>query len=285
MPNPDWTLENYARAIAGGFVAGATILSIRQIRGHLAHSQQRAMRNHTVRILLMVPVYAIESWVALFLSSDASLQEWAIVPKIMRESFEAFVLFSFMQLTTTYLGGPVPLARALEASGTVTPHPWPLCCVAPWRGATFVYRTLTGTLQYIPASVLVMFISLVSAVAGVYKEGDFSSDSPYLYCALIMNFSQMYALYCLVLFYMGTRMELKPIRPLPKFLCIKGVVFFTWWQGLLISIMEHNDFIISRGQNMGMTVQNFIICIGARQSCLDLSLLVPSRPFLPLLLR
>lgn len=47
----------------------------------------------------------------------------------------------------------------------------------------------------------------------------------------------MWALYCLVMFYHAFRDELHPIRPLSKFICIKAVVFLTFWQGLSLNIM------------------------------------------------
>jgi predicted secreted protein len=43
----------------------------------------------------------------------------------------------------------------------------------------------------------------------------------------------------LVLFYHATHKELVAINPLPKFASIKGVVFASWWQSLLIGLMVH----------------------------------------------
>ena len=51
------------------------------------------------------------------------------------------------------------------------------------------------------------------------------------------------ALYCLVMFYAELHSDLSHWRPLPKFACIKMVVFFTYWQGLALSILTDQGVI------------------------------------------
>ena len=59
----------------------------------------------------------------------------------------------------------------------------------------------------------------------------------YPYITFVLNFSQLWALYCLILFYRKTKKELHFINPLAKFLCFKAVVFVTWWQGVTIAFL------------------------------------------------
>ena len=63
---------------------------------------------------------------------------------------------------------------------------------------------------------------------GVYGEGEFRANVAYPYMVAINDLSQFVAMYCLVLFYKANVAELKPMKPLPKFLCIKAVVFFSF---------------------------------------------------------
>ena len=59
-----------------------------------------------------------------------------------------------------------------------------------------------------------------------YYSAVFSYRYPYM--AVVLNFSQMWALYCLVQFYDVTHEGLKHIKPLAKFISFKAIVFATW---------------------------------------------------------
>jgi len=65
-------------------------------------------------------------------------------------------------------------------------------------------------------------------MTGVYLEGEWRWDGAFPYIMAINNFSQFIAMYCLILFYKAHREELKPMKPVGKFLCIKAVVFFSF---------------------------------------------------------
>jgi hypothetical protein len=72
----------------------------------------------------------------------------------------------------------------------------------------------------------------------------------------------MYALYCLVIFFHAVNEELRhPVdwHPLGKFLCIKGVVFFTWWQGVIIFYLRDHGIIDRMGAWSSIDVANGLI--------------------------
>jgi hypothetical protein len=85
-------------------------------------------------------------------------------------------------------------------------------------------------------------------MSDLFEEGNFSPHYGYLYITIFDNVSitvsiqsSLHCLYCkvsmyyLVLFYMATKQELQPLKPVPKFLCIKAVIFFSFWQSIVVA--------------------------------------------------
>ena len=82
--------------------------------------------------------------------------------------------------------------------------------------------------------------------------------------AVVLNFSQSWALYCLVQFYTVTKDELEHIQPLAKFLTFKSIVFLTWWQGVGIALLYELGLFksaIAQSLQLKSCVQDFIICM------------------------
>lgn len=96
----------------------------------------------------------------------------------------------------------------------------------------------------------------------------------YSYTAVALNFSQSWALYCLVQFYAAIKDELAHIKPLAKFLTFKSIVFLTWWQGIAIALLYNWGFLrgsIAQELQFKSSIQDFIICIEVINFCFTFS--------------
>eukprot|EP00574_Skeletonema_japonicum_P003729 CAMPEP_0201719688 /NCGR_PEP_ID=MMETSP0593-20130828/4844_1 /ASSEMBLY_ACC=CAM_ASM_000672 /TAXON_ID=267983 /ORGANISM="Skeletonema japonicum, Strain CCMP2506" /LENGTH=794 /DNA_ID=CAMNT_0048210195 /DNA_START=62 /DNA_END=2446 /DNA_ORIENTATION=+ len=97
--------------------------------------------------------------------------------------------------------------------------------------------------------------------------------TPQFWLIFMENISVFLAFSGLLNFYHAVSEGLSWCRPFPKFLCIKGVVFMTFWQGLVISLLAESTDILSSGgeavtdgnaedqETYAKQAQNFLICL------------------------
>lgn len=247
--------------IAGVFVGLAIPISLWEILQHVIHYTEPKLQKHIIRILWMVPIYAINAWLVLLYPKES------IYMDSVRECYEAYVIYNFMKFLLNYLNAEMDLEANLEVKPQVK-HIFPLCCLSDWEmGREFVHICKHGILQYTVVRPLTTAISVICEITGVYGEGEFKGNVAYPYLLAANNLSQFVAMYCLVLFYRATATELRPMKPLPKFLCIKAVVFFSFFQGVLIDILVYSGLIFhntnTTDDELGVSkrLQNFLICI------------------------
>ncbi|KAI0081589.1 DUF300-domain-containing protein [Panus rudis PR-1116 ss-1] len=226
LPYPVLVLAGLATVIA-------TAISTISIHLQLKNYRKPHLQRQVVRIMVMVPLYAIASLISLF-----SLQAAFFIDAV-RDIYEAFVIYCFFDLLIAYLGGERSLLIALQGR----PPKYP---VFPgnlfWREVdvsdphTFLFLK-RGVMQYVQVKPILALVTIILKATGQFREGDLSPDSGYLYVSIVYNVSICMALYCLAIFWMCVAEDLKPFRPMPKFLCVKGILFFSFWQSIFISIL------------------------------------------------
>jgi len=108
--------------------------------------------------------------------------------------------------------------------------------------------------------------ALIFSYFDLFSEGSLTDlKDSYVYIVFFDNMSITISMYFLVLFYQTCKEDLAPMRPLGKFLCIKAIIFFAFWQSVFIVIIEKLGFIDDVGiwtkTDISTGLQNFLICI------------------------
>lgn len=223
--------EKSSWAIATSFAAVcvAVPLSLYDMNVHL-QNWVSPLQRHYIRIMGMVPIYAIESWLALTFRSQR------IYLEVAREAYEAFVVYSFFRLMMESLGDRAAVVQVTVKKGGVAQWVWPSNLLLPssWRwpmGEPFVWRCERGVFQYVFLRVACAAIALAAQLGGALCEGWSEPEScaaPYINFTIVL--SQFVAMFCLVLFWHELQLELQPVRALQKLLAVKAVVLCVFFR-------------------------------------------------------
>ena len=104
-------------------------------------------------------------------------------------------------------------------------------------GGDFLRNCKAGVFQFVIVKFLLAVLTLLLRIIGCYEEGNYNTNSSYLWITGICGASQSWAFYSLCLFYSCSYNDLITMRPFMKFFCLKMVIFFCWWQGLAIGLL------------------------------------------------
>ncbi|KAK3195667.1 hypothetical protein Dsin_026977 [Dipteronia sinensis] len=281
----------WATVVAGTLLVVTLSLSMYLVFEHLSAYKNPEEQKFLIGVILMVPCYSIESFVSLMNPSIS------VDCEILRDCYESFAMYCFGRYLVACLGGETrtiefmeregrlktPLLEPGLEKGTVT-HPFPMNYIfKPWKLGQWFYQVVKiGIVQYMLIKSLSAIVALILEIFGVYCEGDFKWGCGYPYIAVVLNFSQSWALYCLVQFYTVTKDELAHIKPLAKFLTFKSIVFLTWWQGVAIALLYALGLFkspIAQGLQFKSSVQDFIICIEMGIASIVHLYVFPAKPY------
>lgn len=277
----------WAFVIGGISALLAILISIHSIVSHIKYNCNPTLKKYILIIISMVPVYALIAWLGLI---D---KNYTYAFDSLRECYEAFVIYAYFEFLLAYLSKGKNHMRYIEElvprypvfNSGETNHMFPIkYCLKPWTiGRSFLFNTMFGTFQYIIIKILCGLVIFILALFDSYTPGDFTYNNGYVYIVIIASVSQMWALYCLVMFYQQFKNDLSEVRPFQKFLCIKSVVFLTFWQGVLIaglvklSVITETQTYTTEQSSEGL--QDFIICIQMLIASIVFKYAFPSNEF------
>ncbi|VVT56716.1 uncharacterized protein SAPINGB_P005230 [Magnusiomyces paraingens] len=264
QPMDPFHLPRAIKSLAGTCALAASIISFTCILLHLKNYRRPHTQRLIVRILLLLPLYALSSWLGLVSGPIASAFSSVLDP--IEEAYEALVIYTFFSLLTNMLGGERRIV-SITLGRSPKPHPWPfkhlLNPVDISDPYTFLYIK-RGVLQYVWIKPVLSVAILIMRLTGTYQENYLGLRSGYMWIGIIYNISISMSLYSLALFWYCLFQDLQPFDPFPKFLCVKVIIFFSYWQGVLLSILVWLGIIHDVGyytpNNIATAIQHALMC-------------------------
>ncbi|KAI0690362.1 organic solute transporter Ostalpha-domain-containing protein [Cytidiella melzeri] len=234
-----WDPHRIGWVVAGACAAATVAISLVNVLQHCLHYTNRPQQRQILRIIYMPPVYAVISFFSYRYFRDYTYYD------LIETAYESVTLSAFLMLliefvASTASGNDVKNAIARKDKKAL---PIPLCF---WRyrptKAYFMYTVKWSVLQYVIVRPALSIVGIIAQRKGVLCEsGSWSFKTAKAYITLFDAISISIALYGLFVFYGLTKDELVGKKPLAKFLSIKLIVMFTFYQSFVVSCIEIKD--------------------------------------------
>jgi len=254
-----FSIFNYAWIFTAICVVFSSILTARLVYLHLISFNCPSQQKHVVRILLMVPIYSIDSWLSF------RFYWLSVYFDLFRDCYEAIVIYEFYVLLVEYTGGYQSTKEAFQKRPPFKLVA-PMCCweVTPRRGLLRWLNRLT--LQYVVIRPFMAVIATLSQALGTYCAGELTAfHAGYPWITAINLVSVTLAMYALVLFYVVAKDELQPYNVVPKFLSIKFIIMMSFWQSVCVAGLVRVNVIHNTtkwtSDNISTGVQSSLICV------------------------
>ena len=252
------------------FVLWSLALTGYHIFRHIKHWTDPGGQRSIVRILFLVAVYSAVSWLAIVFG------DYALYFTLVRDCYEAYALYQFFALLVHYVKKEMSALYGMDEldeddPGQLLAHfgetgfPFPFCMLTYQPGRRVFAHMKRCSLQYVFVKPTLSLIAILLQLLGLYHPGSLSIKYGYFWIAFILNVSAAIAVYFIFLFYELIEAKIRIHRPLLKLISIKILVFFIFWQSMIIAILYYFHVIPAffgwSVERSSETVQNLIICI------------------------
>ncbi|CAK5282116.1 unnamed protein product [Mycena citricolor] len=235
-PTAPWDPHRIGWVVAGSCSAATVLVTFLSVLPHCRNYHVPRQQRQIIRILYMPPVYAVISFFSYRYFRSYTYYSLIYV------AYEALTLSAFLLLIIEYVADTATGHKAEDAMARKDkrPLPMPFCC---WRykptKAYFLYSVKWSVMQYVIVRPVISIVGMICEHYNVLCDTQsFNPRFASVYLSAVDFVSISVALYGLLLFYGLTHDELAGRRPLAKFLCIKLIVFFTFYQSFVFSALE-----------------------------------------------
>lgn len=265
----EYKLPHWVTLIAFYSSITATCIIFASIYLHLINYRRPYQQRLIIRIQLIVPLFALSCY-SMLINSESYLNKFVLEP--LREVYEAFVIYTFFSLLTDTLGGERSIIIMTSGRKPVS-HPGVLRFIFPdvdISDPTSFLIIKRGILQYVWLKPFLCFGTILTEITGYYNVNRVNVESIYLWLMIFYNFSVTMSLYCLAMFWKILWNDLKPFNPVGKFLCVKLIIFASYWQGILLALLNffhvlpgssNDDDSDKKNTNVGISIQNALLCM------------------------
>lgn len=261
------TIPHWAQTVAGWSALVAALIIFCSVLLHLMNYRKPFQQRLMIRIQLIVPLFALSCY-SMLVNPTAVFNKFVIEP--VREIYEAFVIYTFFSLLTDMLGGAKSIV-ILTSGRQPVPHPGFVGLILPPLDISDPHTFLgikRGILQYVWLKPIICFGVLFLELLGWYDVNDLGVRSIYLWFTVVYNFSVSLSLYSLAIFWKILWNDLKPFNPMGKFLCVKLIIFASYWQGVILAILNFSGVLPGASSqdengapNIGVSIQNTLLCV------------------------
>ncbi|KAJ2000857.1 hypothetical protein GGI02_000196 [Coemansia sp. RSA 2322] len=252
--------------VAGAFALVATIISGLHIAGHLKHYTVPRQQRHIVRIILMIAIYSIISFLSYRFYREAPYY------LALRDCYEAFVIASFYMLLLQYIGDSSANQKRSMLGKSSLKWTFPFNCfmMNPASPRTFVLLKW-GILQYVIIRPLGTLATIITHAKGVFCPSSMSPKYAHLWITAVFFVSVSVAMYALVSLYRVIKDDIKEQKPFIKFVAIKAIVFLTFWEGFVISLLGSNSIHVIK-ETKYWSSDNVVDGLTALVICIEMAL-------------
>ncbi|KAJ3805214.1 DUF300-domain-containing protein [Lentinula lateritia] len=241
--NPDggieWDAHRIGWAVAGACSVATVLISMISVFQHCRTYTKPAEQRQILRILYMPPIYAVISFCSYRFFRSYTYYDLGEVGA----PFKAFTLSAFLMLLIEFVAdsgsGHNPESSIARKGKRNLPFPFCHWRYRPTKDVHLDSSAQWAVLQYVILRPAISITGIICQAFNVLCESSgFSVHFANVYLEAIDFVTISIALYGLILFYALTREELAGRRPLAKFLAIKLIVMFTWYQSFVFDALE-----------------------------------------------